>query len=258
MRRFFTALLLLAGILEAQSVNTRYDVEMSVLGSVGYADVTLTKNSDTYEIKLVATTTGVAATLLKNRVEIFISRGRIVEGRYIPDIFVKRKETTNKIKEERYYFNHERKEIHLKEESKKFYTPLFSSKIKTKISTNERKLDKYRQNDVLSSYLNTKTNCNVLEKLFKLTAVGAHDDENDITVSCLEGEAKKSAKAHFSADVDEIYNLNVTPTTEKDDDVVDVLVALDNDGLLREAYLGEVFWVGKVVAKRIYHKVSMN
>lgn len=256
--RYLLIMFLMFCSLGAEITTTRYNVDMSVLGNVGYADVTFTKNSDTYEIKLVAVTTGIAATLLKNRVETFISRGRIIEGRYLPDIFVKQKETTKKTKEEHYSFDHEKKEIYVREESKKFSTPLFSSNVKTKISKNEKKLDIYRQNDVLSSYLNTKRDCNTVEKFFKLTAIGAHDDKNDITVSRIEGETKNIVKHYFSSGVDEIYNLNVTPTKEKDDDIVDVLVAFDNDGLLKEAYLGEVFWVGKVTAKRVYHKISSN
>lgn len=244
--------------LYAQTVNTRYSVDMSVLGSVGYADVDFMKNGDEYEIRLVATATGVAATLLSQRVETFISKGRIIKGKYTPDVFIKIKETTKKRKEERYYFDHDRKEILLKEESKKFYTKLLSSKIRTKVSTNEKKLDIYRRDDVLSIYLNTTTNCLNAQGSFKLTAIGSHDDENDITVSRLDKNAKEAASKYFSCDECAIYNLNVTPTKDKDDDIVDVLVAFDNEGLLNEAYLGEVFWVGRAVAKRVYHKISSN
>ncbi|PNV84013.1 MAG: hypothetical protein C0627_02290 [Sulfurimonas sp.] len=73
----------------------------------------------------------------------------------------------------------------------------------------------------------------------------------------MEGSQRESAILNLSEETQDIYNLHVEPF-DKDDDIVDVLIAFDNDGLLKEAFLGEVFWIGKVTAKRVYHKISRN
>lgn len=263
--RYILILFLLISSLFSKDISTRYDVHVSLLGNVGYADVTLRESGDTYEIKLIANTVGVAAALLKERVETFTSRGRVVDGRYVPDIFIASKITTKRSRVQTYYFDHEKKEIKLIEEKTKLvnktrFDPKHFKLISEEVSENsvdETILDVYKDADVLSSYLNTKTTCSSAEKSYKLVAVGAHDEKNNITVSCLRGLEREGAIVNFSEDIQDIYNLNVEPF-DKDDEIVDVLVAFDHDGLLKEALLGEIFWVGKITAKRVYHKISSN
>jgi hypothetical protein len=33
-------------------------------------------------------------------------------------------------------------------------------------------------------------------------------------------------------------------------------MAFDNDGLMKEAVLGDAFWIGEIRAKRVYHDVA--
>ncbi|MDD5373843.1 MAG: DUF3108 domain-containing protein [Sulfurimonas sp.] len=244
----------------AQDFSTRYDVHVSLFDHVGYADVTLKEDGKNYEIKLVAYTIGVAATLLSNRVETFISKGKIINGRYVPDTFVKIKETTKKTKHLTYYFDHEKKEIKLVEETTKLVTrlrPNLTFKEVQETSKEEKIEDQYMDNDSLSVYLNTKINCNAKQKTYNLIAVGAHNDKNNVLVSYLEGKDKNSAITKLSANAENIYNLHVQPF-DKRDRIVDVLVAFDNDGYMKEAFMGDVFWVGKITAKRVYHKLTSN
>ncbi len=263
--KYFLVLLLSIAPLFAQNLSTRYDVDVGLFGNVGYADVTLKEDGRNYEIKLIATTVGIAATLLKNRVETFISKGKIVDGRYTPDTFVKLKETTKKTRVQTYYFDHEKKEIKMIEEKTELvnemnFNPatfeITSCEVK-KSSKEETILDKYKDSDVLSSYLNTKNNCNAKQKTYKLFAVGAHNDENNVLVSYLENSQREAAVKNFSEGIANIYNLQVEPL-DKNESVVDVLVAFDNDGFLKEALLGEIFWVGKITAKRVYHNIACN
>jgi len=107
---------LLVGSLVAQGFSARYDVDVSMFGRVGYADITLIEDGDSYEAKLVATTVDIAATLLGNRVETYTSKGKIVDGIYVPQSFVKTKKNTRKTKTLTYSFNHNKKEVTLVEE----------------------------------------------------------------------------------------------------------------------------------------------
>lgn len=256
-------LFLLTSSIFAQDVSTRYDVHVTMFGHVGYADVTLSENGREYEIKLVAKTIDVAAVLLSNRVETFTSKGKIKDGKYLPDIFIKTKETTKKTRVQTYYFDHNKKEIKLIEEKSKMVNRMkydsetFTLKLKEveERSKKEELLDTYADSDALSSYLNSKYGCSSKQKNHILVAIGAHNDKNDVSYSCVDGSKKQAAMLKFSDGIENIYNLHVEPL-DKDDKIVDVLVGYDSDGFLKEGLMDEVFWIGKMSAKRVYHKIS--
>ena len=263
--RVFLIILLLSGTIFAQNFSTRYDVNVGMFGRVGYADLVLKEDGKNYEVKLSTIMVGVAATLTGNRVETFVSKGRIIDGKYIPDSFIKTKTTTRKTRLQTYTFDHNKKEIKLiQKKTKMVSNSRFDAEVFEMIYTDvnetsleESVLDTYMDSDALSSYLNAQTSCNAEDKTIKLVAVGAHNDENNVTLSCLEGSAKEVAQLNFSDGIENIYNLHVEPLDE-DDEIVDILVAYDYDGFMKEALLGEVFWIGKITAKRAYHKLTKN
>jgi len=263
MMKFLLIIFFIAASLSAQGFSTRYDVIVGMFGKVGYSDFTLKEDGDNYEAKLVAKTVDIAAALLGNRVETFTSTGKIVDGIYIPHTFVKTKITTTRTRFQTYYFNHDKKEVKLIEEKSKLVNETGFDSINFKITTKdvirkskkESVLETYIGDDVLSSYLNTKTTCKAEEKFYNLVAIGAHNDKNIVTLSCLENKAKADAGVCFSDHIQNIYNLHVSPIDE-DETVVDVLIAFDADGLMKEAILGDVFWIGKITANRVYYRVT--
>jgi len=261
--RLLTFTLILAGSLIAADFSTRYDVDVGMFGKVGYADITLKEDSGHYEMRLVARTTGTAASLTGDRVETYISKGQRKAGKYIPDSFVKIKKTNQKERIQTYLFDHEAKTITLSEETDEWingttFDPITFKLVKTSTkdhSSSESTLQTYNEDDVLSAYLNTKQSCNAKKKEHHLLAVGAHNDKKDITLSFLDGLQKTKAEASFSDDIGNVYELHVKPIDKKDESI-DVLIAFDNDGHMKEAVLGDVFWIGEIKARRVYHHVS--
>lgn len=256
-------LFLLTSSIFAREVSTRYDVHVTMFGHVGYADFMLSENGDEYEAKLVAKTIDIAATLLKNRIETFTSRGKIINGIYTPYIFIKTKETTKKTRVQTYFFDYDNKEVRLEQDNTKivnktrFDTESFqfvTREVEEK-SRKEEVLETFIGNDTLSAYLNSKHGCSFKEKNHALFAIGAHNDKNNVSYQCLEGKTKETALLNFSNGVQDVYNLHVDPL-DKDDTVVDVLVAYDSDGFLKEGLLDEIFWIGKIVALRVRHEIS--
>lgn len=261
--KFFVISFLLISSLSSKEFSTRYDVNVGIFGKVGYADVSLIENGNDYEIKLSAITVGTAAVLTGHRVETFISKGKIINGKYVPNTFVKTKTQTRRSRVQNYFFNHEKKEVKLLQEKTKLvscteFNPAtfeFKTKDVAEKDNEEKIVDDYRPDDVLSSYLNTKDNCKAKERTVELLAFGAYNHKNDVTLTCLEESKKTSVLSRFSNEIKDIYNLHVVPH-DKDDTTVDVLVAYDSDGLLKEAILGEVFWIGEITAKRVYHNIK--
>jgi len=261
--RLLIITLVLTGSLLAIDFSTRYDVDVGMFGKVGHADVTLKEKGNRYEVELVAKTTGTAATLTNKRVETYISRGIIVSGKYIPETFIKIKKTTRKERIQTYYFDHQKQEITLVQDKSELVTQSKFDAIAFKLikkdvlerSSERSILPSYNENDVLSSYLNTKQSCNAEQKEYSLLAIGAHNDKKDITLSFLDGLKREKAASSFSKDTGNIYNLQVKPV-DKEDETIDVLIAFDNDGHMKEAVLGDIFWIGEVKATRVYHQVA--
>jgi hypothetical protein len=261
--RLLTTTIILAGSLISADFSTRYDVDVGMFGKVGYADITLKESPENYEMKLVAKTTGTAASLTGDRVETYISKGQRMAGKYIPDSFVKIKKTNQKERVQTYLFDHHSKTITLTEEASRWVSGKTFDSIAFKLvktttqehSTSTTTLQTYNEDDVLSAYLNTKQSCNAQQKEHRLVAVGAHNDKKDITLSFLDGLQKTKAEASFSDDTGNIYKLHVRPI-DKEDENIDVLIAFDNDGHMKEAVLGDVFWIGEIKATRVYHHVS--
>ena len=261
--RLILSALLIAGSLLAQDFTTRYDVNIGMFGKVGYADLILKEGSGSYEITLTAKTTGTVATLTQNRVETFISKGKTIDGKYIPEVFFKIRTTDSKEKISKYIFNHKARTVTLEKKTTetingtKFDVTSFTivPTHEIEISESSEILENYIGVDILSSYLNTSTAMKASNKDYKLVAIGAKNDENNITLSFLDTVQQEEAKKCFSTDIENVYNLHVEPI-DKDETTVDILIAYDNDGLIKEALLGEIFWVGKVKANRVQHNLD--
>ena len=261
--KLILTILLITGSLMAQDFTTRYDVNVGMFGKVGYADISLQEDTSSYEIKPVAKMTGTAATLTKNRIETYISKGKIINGEYFPETFYKIRTTNDKNKELVYTFDYVNKTIRLKETTietihgTRFDASSFKIVDTTEVkrSSSSEVLENFVSSDILTTYLNTQRSCNAEQKNYDLVAIGARNDRNDITVSFLDELQKSETNSSFSADVGNIYNLHVQPI-DKEKTTVDILMAFDNDGLMKEAVLGNVFWIGEITAKRVYHDLA--
>lgn len=261
MKLFLLSVMLMSSLV-ASSFDSRYDVNMGIFGKIGYIDFSIKEQGDNYEAVVKAYTTGTAATLTGNRQESFVSKGKIKDGKYLPDTFVKTKKTDKKTRVQTYTFNHKNKKVTLLEEKTKlvrsteFDPTSFKLKDvqKVKKSTKTKTMDNYT-NDVLTAYINIRNSCKSESQKCPLVAVGAKNDENNVSVEYLGGVEKLPLKICFPSDTKEYYNLNVHPFDDEDE-IVDILIAFDNDGHMKEAYLGDIFWVGEVRAKRLYRKVS--
>jgi len=264
--KMFITLLLLASSLLSYSFTTRYDVNVGVLGKVGFGDILFFQEGDNYEIHSIATLTGMAATLTGDRFETYISTGKIVNDRYLPDTFIKVKKTNRKERIQTYTFDHQNKTVTLVEEkrfweSETNFDPVafkLISKEVEKTTTKKRVLKDFTDQDVLSSYFTALHACTAMQQRYQLIAVGAHNDDQDVSITFLKGKKLQEMKDKFSVKEGNIYHLHVEPFDKEEDKTVDVIVILDKDGFMKKAILANVFWVGEVTATRSKHEVKIN
>lgn len=113
--KFFAILILCASALFGETISAKYEISFGVFGAVGSANTRLVRQGDRYEIVMDAVAQGVAGSLSGQRRESFRSRGRIVAGLLMPDLYVhevsRKKGKTTKNERKTYAFDYARKTI---------------------------------------------------------------------------------------------------------------------------------------------------
>ncbi len=189
MKRLIFLLFLLLGTAFSESMYATYKIEYGIFGKMGVSDAYLSKKDGRYEIKMVAKATGLAKVLSGGRVEIYGSRGKIVDGRLVPDRFTKDIKRSNKRRIKVYTFDHEAKKV-------VFHEKNFRDD-KLKDEKNET-LPYYADNDILSLYFNVAAIIGSCDNPFAkdLKAVGAEKKTGRVRVETITGEdAKKLGKS---------------------------------------------------------------
>ena len=113
--KFFTILILCASALFSETISAKYEISFGVFGAVGSANTRLVRQGDRYEIVMDAVAQGVAGSLSGQRRESFRSKGRVVAGLLMPDLYVhevsRKKGKTTKNERKTYAFDYARKTI---------------------------------------------------------------------------------------------------------------------------------------------------
>ncbi len=187
MKRVLLLTILLGGLLFGSSMHATYKIEYGIFGKMGVADAYLTKKDGRYEIKMVAKATGLAKVLSGGRVEVYGSKGRVVDGVLVPESFSKDIKRSNKRRIKVYTFDHERKRVTFHEENYK------DGKLKDK---KDETLPYYARNDILSLYFNVENIIGDCSKPFAkdLKAVGAEKRTGRVRVETIVGGAKDKLK----------------------------------------------------------------
>lgn len=113
--KFFAILILCASAVFGETISAKYEISFGVFGAVGSANTRLVRQGDRYEIVMDAVAQGVAGSLSGQRRESFRSKGRVVAGLLMPDLYVhevsRKKGKTTKNERKTYAFDYARKTI---------------------------------------------------------------------------------------------------------------------------------------------------
>ena len=162
--KLFILLAVSASLYGYASITTiKYEGGISLYGKVAEADIVLEEDfkKGAYRMKVTASSIGLVKTLTSNRVDTFVSEGKIVNGVYCPEKFTKSVTKTNYIKKITYTFDYEQnkvlKETYVEELEKESYYDIYKVKMvyKDKLvkSTQSQSLE-MKKNDFISLFLN--------------------------------------------------------------------------------------------------------
>lgn len=236
MKTIIFVFVILSEMVSAKVITARYEVSYGIFQTMGIADARFeTRDDDTYSIRIEARTTGIAKLLSNNRVEVYESHGTILNGKLVPDKYIKIRRTDSKKMTKFYTFDHRKKTV-LKE--------VIEGTDRDKESN-----DFYAPEDILSLFFNVKQYMKLRQNQI-LYAIGANKNDGRIDVVFPKGkELEKVAKELEIEDgvfVKVILNDKIFSSSNGE-----LLINLDEDGLCEKAILQDVLLFGDIVGKRI-------
>ncbi len=242
MKKWMLLLVLFSGVVFAESMHATYKIEYGIFGKMGVSDAYLTKRDGRYEIRMVAKATGLAKVLSGGRVEIYGSKGRIVDGRLLPDTFTKDIKRSGKRRIKVYTFDHGARRVTFHEENYRDGT--------LKDEKNET-LPYYADNDILSLYFNVAKIIGDCTKPFAedLKAVGAEKRTGRVRVETVTGSARDDLKRSLG---ESACYLKVTVYQKLfGSKGGELYLSLDDDFVVRRALLKDVIMFGDIRGKLV-------
>ncbi len=208
----------LVGSMWAKQTVLKYDVGFGIFSNIGTITSYFDENANTYKIKAVVATSGLASSLSGGLIERYESYGKIIDGILVPTKYIKSEKTKDKHKIRTYTFDHTNQVVYYKR----------SGKAKVRY-------DFYTHNDILTLFINSSEviRNSPKGKLLKFKAVGSSKDDGLITV-------KKRADGKFAV----VINQDIF-SSKKGELIVDI----DGSGIWKKAVLKDVMMYGDITAK---------
>lgn len=218
MKKTILALCFSAGLLFAQEPEViRYEVTLSVLGKIGEAELKVDRDGQRYEVQLYAKSSGLAAVISGNEEDLFVSRGRVVDGRFITDRYEEHKHSEHKKEDAIYTFDHANEKVtkyKVKNETKTesvfdVATLGIVEKEVNVVSEKRETLDYYSYYDPLTVPLNLPVLLDGKSRT-PLVAIGTVKEEQEVILESL-SEEERAKWLHLLGDnrFDEVYMLRV-------------------------------------------------
>ncbi len=267
MKKVFFTVIFMTNLIYASNATVQYDVDLSVVGTIGKASMSKVQEDGNYVITLHARAIGIAAEMTKDRSETYISQGSVDENEFIPDVLVVKRETNDKVKYTVFRFDHTNKVVQkestqikrVRSKSIDIKTLSIVETEKEEFSFSSKTNEYYARNDIVSLFFNSRhyiASMSAGERK-KLRAVGIKSDEGEVMVSLPTREIKTddidktlvSSNDLFGVAIDKDYFENGKG---------ELLVSLDTDGFPSRAIINNIALYGDVVGKRIYTELASN
>jgi len=246
MKRVFLALLLAVAAFGAV-IEASYKVEYGMFGKVGIADALYERNATDYRIEIVAEATGFAKVLSGGQKERYISVGKVIDGKLVPQRFIKSRIKRNRRSDKYFIFDHDKKVVYAK---KKIYK---NGKLVSEGKPTP--LPYYAKDDLFTLYFN-------LFPTLKSLKVGRHrfhavgGDRKDGAVDIIIPDAKMLEWMKKRLKEDGFYFVAVIHQKIFSSKDGALYVVVDEDGVAKRALLKDVIMFGDIVGKLVKKRVS--
>ena len=237
------AMICLAVIVQAETIEAEYKVSFGVLGEIGVAKAHMERDKERYRIEIEGISTGFAKALSRNRQEKQVSEGHVADGVLVPDRYIISRSFANKTIKKTYTIDHRNEtavRLIEKEEDGKL---VFKEK---------KKLDFYAPNDLLTLYFNLAKLIPDKDKgaYYKFKAFGAEKQQGDVEVVV----AGKETHSLYENDLGNGGHWYVTAIIHQkifSSSRGELMLSVDKDGITKKAILKDVVLFGDIRATRV-------
>ncbi len=234
--------ILLALMLWSKNIQASYNVSYGIFGTVGTAKAYLHQSHKHYSIDIYLEATGIAKFLSQGRKEHHISKGHIVNGVMISDMYQVIQSYGDVMMTKTYSIDHKNKRVQ-KRYRKYLHTKLQEDTI--------RYLDFYAEDDLLTLYFNLKRLIPDTQKphIYHFMAVGAERQKGKVTLTI----PPAKALPHYQkilGDGASWYALAMIHQKIFSSKDGELMLAIGDDGITNKAVLKDVIFFGDIRAVR--------
>lgn len=233
----------------SDAVTTRYKIMLSLFGKVGEAAITVAERGDEYLMTVEDHATGLAAAISGDERDRFVSRGRIVDGRYVSDRFELCQVNNKTVETNLYLFDHEAKTVTRFQDKNETVTETefsainmrFEDVTRQKIKKERKVLDFYSENDALSVVLNFPKILRSAKRV-EIKPVGLAKKDRRIVISRPEeAELPELLEAFHYPTITSLVQLDSVEL--KSDDAYGVLIGYNDRGGVDEVTTKETYFL---------------
>ncbi|WP_281950424.1 DUF3108 domain-containing protein [Nitrosophilus kaiyonis] len=239
--KYFLFILIFIVSLHSEIIKAKYDVSYGLFGKVGKSEAILVKKENRYKIEISAKAEGLAKILSNNRKESYISEGIIENGRLVPLVYKKVRQSSKKKDIKIYKFDHKNRKIYVHVERYK------NGKLDKR---KDETLKYYAKDDLLSLYFNINKYIDFKKsgkKRYTFYAVGGNRKDGKIDIEIPSGHTLKELKELLNEDgkylVVTIYQKIFASKEGK------LYIVMNDNGFTKKAMLKDVILFGDIVGK---------
>ena len=242
--KYLLVWILLMGVaVNAETIRAEYKVSYGIFGQIGIAKAKLEKSKSHYMIDIHLAATGLAKVLSGGRKERHISKGHIVNGLLVSDLYQVIKREGENVSSLIYRIDRKHKKVY------KIYKRYKKGVL---VKEKRKKLDYYAKDDLLTLYFNldhlVKDKTKASTYIFK--AIGAEKQQGKVTliippksrVAWYQKELGKDAAWYATA----IIHQKIFSSKEGR-----LLLSVGKDGITNKAVLKDVIFFGDIRGVRI-------
>ena len=240
---FILSGLILNSLSQAETIRADYNVSYGVFGQIGTAKASLHKTKKNYKIDIHLESTGLAKILSSGRTERHISKGRIVEGRMVSDLYQVKRSYGDRVASKEYYIEHKKRKV------RKKYTKYQAGKL---VKEKNSYLDYYAKDDLLTLYFNLDGIIKDKHRpdLYHLKAVGAEKQKGKVSLTIPHKEELGTYYEELGSDsawyATVIIHQKIFSSREGR-----LLLSVAKDGIADQALLKDVILFGDIKGIRV-------
>ena len=179
--------LFLPSLLQAKTIKAHYSVEFGIVGEVGKVQATLTSDDQFYAIDANVSTVGLGKAVTNNLKERHISKGHVVKGLLVTDMYQMIKSYGEYTSTTIYRVDHKKKKLTRQYKQWKYDKLVIDRKMR---------LDYYGKDDMMTLFLNLPKHIKEKQtpKKYRFKAVGADRKNGRVDVSIPSQKSLKKIK----------------------------------------------------------------